>query len=153
MATFNKVNDFVEDALNGAHDLSSDTLQIALSNTAPTSESSNPLQDGNGVLSNVTQVAYTNYSDDLTTDRVLEGVTVSLSTGTVTLSANDFTITASGGSLASFRYVYVFNQTATNDELICMWDQGSAISLANGESVTLDFGSDGGTSGTIFTLG
>jgi len=152
MATITVVNDFYEDILNKVHDLSNDTLQIALSNTAPGSETSDPTADGNGVLANVTEVAYTNYSDDLTSDRVLEGVAVTLATGTATLDANDFTITASGGSLATFQYVYLFNQTATNDELIAVWDHGSTIALSSGESVDVDFGSDSGTDGDILNI-
>lgn len=152
MATFTKINDFVEDLLNGVHNLGSDTIQAALTNTAPGSETSDPTGDGNGVLANITQISYTNYTDDLTSDRVLEGVAVTLASGTATLDANDFTITASGGALADFRYLYLFNQTATNDELICLWDQGSTISLNDGESVAVDFGADDGTDGDIFTL-
>lgn len=152
MATITVVNDFYEDVLNGVHNLSSNVLQVALSNTAPASEVPDPTADGNGVLANVTQVAYTNYTDDLTTDRVLEGVAVVLTSGTAVLDANDFTITASGGALATFQYVYLFNQTATNDELIAVWDHGSAISLANGESVDVDFGADAGTDGDILSL-
>ena len=61
MATFNKVNDFVANAVHNM-DLESDQIVVALSNTAPASESSNPATDGNGVLANVTQIAYTNLS-------------------------------------------------------------------------------------------
>jgi len=152
MATITVVNDFSEDLANGVHNLSSDTLQIALSNTDPTTEPNNPIADGNGVLANVTQIAYTNYTDDLTVDRVLEGVAVDLASGVATLDANDFTITASGGSIADFQFVYLFNQDATNDELIAVWDQGSPIALTNGDSLLIDFGSDAGTDGDILTI-
>lgn len=152
MATNTVVNDFYEDILNGVHNLGTDTIQVALSNTAPSGESSDPTADGNGILTNVTQIAYTNYTDGLTSDRVLEGVAVVLSSGVATFDANDFTITASGGALATFRYVYVFNQTATGDALICVYDHGSAISLADGESVDIDFGADSGSDGDILTV-
>lgn len=154
MVAFTKINDFVEDLIDGVHDLGSDSIRIALSNTAPASESSNPTADGNGVLANVTQISYSNYSDDLTVDRVLEGVATVLSAGVATFDANDFTITASGGAIATFRYVYVLNDTPTSpaDPLIGVWDNGSAIDLADGESITIDFGADAGTDGDIFTL-
>ena len=63
MATFNKVNDFVVNAVHNM-DLQSDQIVVALSNTAPASESPNPATDGNGVLANVTQAAYTNFCHD-----------------------------------------------------------------------------------------
>lgn len=143
MATFVKINDFVEDLGNGVHNLSSDSIRIALSNTAPASESSNPTADGNGVLSNVTQIAYTNYSDDLTSDRVLDSVTWSLSSGTVTLDAADFTITASGGAIADWRYAYIYNDTATSDELIGIQDEGETISLSDGQSHAITINASG----------
>ena len=62
MATFVKINDFVEDLLDGVHNLGSDTIMLALTNTAPASEVSNPTADGNGVKANLTEIAYTNIS-------------------------------------------------------------------------------------------
>jgi hypothetical protein len=39
-----------------------------------------------------------------------------------------------------FRYVALYNDTATNDDLIGYWDYGSSITLANGETFTVNFG-------------
>lgn len=149
MATFTKINDFLEGINEGEHNLASDTLQIALSNTAPGSETSNPTATGNGILANVTEISYTNYTDDMGTDRVLETVTSDESGGTYTLDADDIVITASGGTLATFRYIYLFNQTSAtpDDQLIGVWDHGSTISLATGESATIAWNASG-----IFTL-
>jgi hypothetical protein len=127
--------------------LGSDTFKVALSNTAPGSESSNPTSSGNGVLANVTQIAYTNYSDDLTTDRTLESVTSSEASGTLTFDAGDFTITASGGAIADFRYIYLFDDTLAGDPLVCVWDHGSTISLADGDSAAITVNASG-----IFTV-
>lgn len=151
MATFTKVNDFVLN-LCQAIDIDGDTLQLAFSNTAPGSESSNPTADGNGVLGNVTQVAYTNWTDDLTTDRVLtSGTTTHTQTsGTFTLDYGaDIVITASGGAIATWRYIYLFDQTVASptDPLICVWDHGSGIALGDADSATLQFNASG-----IFTL-
>lgn len=110
MATYTKIQDWVEYMAEGAN-LGSDTFAIALSNTAPSAEGSNPTLSGNGLLANVTQISYTNYTDDLTVDRVLESVTSTESGGTLTFDAADFTITASGGSLATFRYIYIYDDT------------------------------------------
>ena len=145
MATFIKIADLPEALAEKVHDLAADTLMIALSNTAPASETSDPTATGNGVLANVTQIAYTNYTDDMTVDRVLQSVTSDEAGGTYTLDAADLTITASGGALASFRYVYLYNDTPTSpaDPLIACIDNGSAISLADGESVTIAWNASG----------
>lgn len=143
MPIVTKIRDFVEDLAEKVHNLGSDTLMIALSNTAPGSESSNPTLTDNGVLANVTQISYSNYSDDMATDRTLEGVTSSETSGTYTLDANDLTITASGGALPTFRYIYLYNDTASGDPLILVIDNEAGITLAQGESVTLRWNASG----------
>lgn len=134
MATFNKINDFVEDVAEKVHNLGSDQIAVALSNTAPASEASNPAADGNGQLSNVTQISYTNLSS-----RNVSTSASAQTSGTYKLTLTDLTLTASGGSVGPFRYVYIFNDTAANDELIGYYDYGSELTLADGESLTIDF--------------
>jgi hypothetical protein len=140
-----KIRDFVEDLAEKVHNLGSDSIRIALSNTAPASESSNPTLTGNGILANVTQVSYTNYSDTLTVDRVLDGVTSVESGGTYTFDASDFTITAVGGSLATWRYIYIYNDTPTSpaDPLILIIDNEASISMSSGDSRTITFNASG----------
>ena len=140
MATFNKVNDFVQNAVHNM-DLESDQVVIALSNTAPSSEASNPATDGNGVLANVTQIAYTNLSS--------RNVTTSSSTqtgGTYKLVLADITLTSSGGATGPFRYVYIYNDTAAapTDPLIGYYDYGSSLTLNDGDSLTVDFSTANG---------
>lgn len=139
MATFVKVNDFVEALAEKKHDLGSDTLTIALSVTAPASETSNPLSDGNGILANVTQVAYTNLST-----RVITTASSAQTSGTYKLTLTDLVLTASGGAVAAFRYIYIYNDTATNDELIGSYDYGSNLTLQDGDTFTIDFDGAGG---------
>lgn len=136
MASFTKINDFVEDLAEKVHNLGSDTLTVALSNTAPGSESSNPTADGNGVLANVTEISYTNLST-----RVITTSSSSQSSGTYALVLTDLVLTASG-SVAEFRYIYIYNDTAASDELIGLYDYGSGVTLADGETFTLDFGAN-----------
>ena len=151
MATGSKINDFV---LNLAEviDLDGDAWHISLSNTAPASETSNPTADGNGVLANVTEISYTNYSDDLTADRILTAgnLTHTQSGGTLTFDYTaDIVITASGGALATWRYLYVWDTTPTSpaDPLLGVWDHGSGITLADGDTATIAFNASG-----IFTM-
>lgn len=144
MATYIKINDWL-DNMSDVADMNGDTFRIALSNTAPASETNNPTADGNGVLANVTQVSYTNYSDNMAVDRVMEGVTSTQTGGTYKFDANDIVITASGGALASFRYIYVYDDTPTSpaDPLVCVIDNGAAITLASSESVTIAWNAAG----------
>jgi hypothetical protein len=145
-ATFTKANDWIKNALNGTVDIDADSFKVALSNTAPASEASNPLSDGNGVVANVTQISYTNYTDDLTVDRVLQGITSTQTGGVYMLDSTvNFTITATGGALAAFRYAYIFDDTSTSpaDPIIGVWDYGSALTLADGDSAVLTFNVNG----------
>jgi len=143
MAITLKLNSTVRDFAHGVHNLSVHNLALALSNTAPASETNNPVNSNNNVLSNVTQISYTNYSDDMTTDRRLEGVSSTETGGVYTLDANDVTVTASGGALPTFRYIYVYNDSAASDNLLFCIDNESGITLASGESVTLQINASG----------
>ena len=134
MATFTKIADFVEAEAEKVHNLGADALTLALSNTAPAAETSNPTASGNGILANVTEIAYTNLSA-----RVLQNKTSAESGGVYTLDADDITLTASGGAVATFQYVYIYNNTATNDELIGVYDYGSGVTLADTETLDVTF--------------
>lgn len=135
MAVFQKINDFVENAVENMN-LGTDQLTVAFSNTAPSSEGLDPTADGNGILANVTEINYTNLSSrDLTT--LASGQTG----GTYKLELQDLTVTASGGSVGPFRYIYIYNNTVTTpaDPLVGYYDYGSSITLNDGDSFTLDF--------------
>jgi len=133
MATYNKFEPFVEKLAEKAHDLGSDTLTVALTNAA------NAPIAADGVLADLTTVAYTNLSS-----RVITTSTSAQTGGTYKLVLTDLVLTASGGPVAAFRYVVIYNDTATNDELICWHDYGSDLTLADGETLTLDFSAANG---------
>jgi hypothetical protein len=128
MATsaFFKFNSFTEAVAEKVHNLGADVLEVALTNTLPVNT--------NTQLSNITQITYT----------FLNARTVTVSgsaqtAGVYKLSITDKTLTSTGGSTGPFRYVVLFNQTATNDELIGWYDYGSSITLGDGESLLLNF--------------
>ena len=135
MAAFVKLNGFVEHLAEGEHNLGSNQIAVALSNTAPGSESTPPTTlTANCVLANVTQVSYTNLSSrNVTTSASAQ------SSGTYKLTLTDLVLTSTGGSTGPFRYVYLYNDTSTSDKLIGYYDYGSSITLADGESLTIDF--------------
>ena len=132
MASFNKFNQFVEDLAKGVHNFTSDstcTVTVALTAAA------NAPVAGNSVLADLTQISYTNLSS-----RVITGVTCEQSSGTVSFTANDLVLTASG-SVATFRYVVLYNDDPTSpaDPLIGWYDYGSNVTLSSGETFTIDF--------------
>ena len=131
MATFTKINSFVEKLAEKAFNLGSDTLTIALTNTAHTSTWSQ--------LSELTQVAYTNLSS-----RALTISSSAQTSGTYKLVLADLVLTSSGGTTGPFQYVYIYDDTATNDELICYFDYGSALTLQDGDTFTIDFDASNG---------
>lgn len=135
MAAYNKFQKFVEDIAEKVHNLAADTLTVALTAAA------NAPVATNNVLADLTQIAYTNLSS-----RVLTVSASSHSSGTYKLVINDLTLTASGGAVATFRYIVIYNDTATSDQLICWFDYGSNLTLADGETLTLDFD---GTNGLL----
>ena len=141
MATFNKLNGFVEHLSEGVHNLGSNQIVVALSNTAPGSETTPPTGSTAAcILANVTQVSYTNCSSRNVTTSASEQTS-----GTYKLTLTDLVLTASG-SVGPFRYVYLYNDTPSSpaDPLIGYYDYGSSITLANGETFTIDFdGSNG----------
>jgi hypothetical protein len=99
-----KVNSFVEKLAEKAFNLGSDQLVVALTNTAHTSTWSQ--------LSELTQVSYTNLSS-----RNITTTSSAQTGGTYKLVLQDLTLTASG-AVGPFRYLYIYDDTATNDELI-----------------------------------
>jgi hypothetical protein len=137
MATFTKVNDFVEHIAEGVHNLATGQLIVALSNTAPGSEASNPLSDGNGILGNVTQISYTNLSS-----RNITTTSSSQTAGVYSLVLADLVLTAGVGGLATFRYVYIYNDDPTSpaDPLIGMYDYGApGVTLNKDNTFTIEF--------------
>lgn len=125
MATLNKFNSFVEALAEKKHNLGADQLVIALTNTAPIA--------ANAVLADITQIAYTNLSS-----RNITTISSAQTAGAYKLDLTDLTLTASG-AVATFQYVVLFNDTATNKELIGWADYGSAVTMANGETFTINF--------------
>jgi hypothetical protein len=143
MAAFTKLPGFVEHLAEKVHNLGSDQLVLALSNTAPGSEGTPPTGSTAAcVLANVTQISYTNLSS-----RNLTTASSSQSAGTYKLVTSDITLSATG-VVGPFRYIYIFNDTPTSpaDPLIGYYDYGSSLTLYNGETLTIDFD---GTNGTI----
>jgi hypothetical protein len=132
MAAFNKFNSFTEALAEKVHNLGSDTLTVALCTHANIPVATNT------VLANLTEISYTNLSA-----RTLSSVTSAQAAGVYTLDAADLVLTASGGSVATFRHIVIYNDTAANDELIGFTDYGSDVTLLSGESFKIKFSGTG----------
>ena len=129
MATYNKFNQVVEDVMEGVYTASTDQFTVALCAAA------NAPVATNSVLADLTEISYTNLSS-----RNLTTSTSSQTSGTFTQLFADLVLTASG-AVATFRYVVIYNNTPTSpaDPLLCWYDYGSDLTLANTETLTLDF--------------
>jgi hypothetical protein len=131
MATFTKFQPFVENLAEKVFNLGSDTLRLALTNTAPVNTQ--------GVLDLVTNHpppaaanGYTAGGNTITTSSSLQ------TTGTYKLTLADSVFTATAGGIGPFRYAILYDDTAAADQLIGFWDYGSSITLADGETFTWD---------------
>jgi hypothetical protein len=140
--TYNKYDHTIEAIFYGLHNLNvpgsgGDTLKLALSNTAPTAATDEGLADiseisaGNG---------YTAGGEALVISSSAQ------TSGTMTIAISAAAVwTASGGSMAAFRYLALYNDTSTGDKLLGYWDRGSSLTLNDSDVYTADI------SGTIFT--
>ena len=139
MASAVKYEVFSQNLAEGVHNLNTGTIKIALTNSAPNAATHTTLSD-------VTQISngngYTTGGDDAQNDTSRSG-------GTTTVTAVDVVWTASG-SVGPFRYVVAYNDTPTSpaDPLIGWWDYGSSISLASGDTLTVDLDQTNG----LFTV-
>lgn len=136
MATFVKFNKFVLNLAHKVFNFNTDTLKVALSNSAPTASTNNQLSD-------ITEISYTNLSA-----RTITTTSSTQTSGTYKLVLADLVLTASGGSVAAFRYVIIYDDTATNDELVGYYDYGSSLTLNDTDTFTIDFDASAG----FFTL-
>jgi hypothetical protein len=124
------------------HDFDAHVFKVMLSNTAPNLATNN-------IRADAAEIAAANgyVSGGNTTT-----ITVSRTGGTAKATATDVPFTASGGNINTFRYVIVYNDSATSpagvDPLICVFDFGSAVNITNGNTFTVDFDAAGG----LFTI-
>jgi hypothetical protein len=129
MATFSKFQSFVEKLAEKVHDLGSDVIKVMLTNTAPSASASNVKADiteitaGNGYTAGGTAATITSSTQTAGVYKLVLGDVVFTATGTV----------------GPFRYVVLYNDTATNKDLIGFYDYGSSITLADTETFTIDF--------------
>lgn len=135
MATYTKFQPFVEYLAEGVMNLQTNVLKIMLTNSAPAA--------ANGLKADLADISAGN-------GYTAGGATVTTSTsaqtsGTYKLVLADVVISATG-AIGPFRYAVLYSDTPTSpaDPLIGFWDYGSALTLANGETFTVDFDASAG---------
>lgn len=136
MATYNKIQDYVEQLNKAKHDWSAHVFKAMLTNTAPLAT--------NTVLLDLVEITAAN--GYVAGGMTLDSVVLSETAGTAKLTIADEVLTATGGSIGPFRYTAIYNdsQTAPADPLVCWFDYGSSITLLVGETLTLDFDATNG---------
>ena len=131
MAAFNKFNCFVGDVTHELHDMKTGTAQVYkvyLTNSAPVA----------------TNTVYNTPADLATANGYTAGgTTIGTITGTDTSGTFSFSggtnpsWTASGGSVGPFEFAVLYNFTTAGQNLIGWWDYGTAITLTNGNTFTV----------------
>jgi hypothetical protein len=112
--------------------LTSDTLKLAFTDTAPTTAT-------HVYTDIVSPLALTN----LSTSPALTSVTYTQVTGTATLGAATWQGTSQTGNFGPFRYIVVYDDTAASKNIIGWYDYGSELTLngVNGDQLTITFAS------------
>jgi hypothetical protein len=135
MATYTKYDTAIQKLCDKLIDAfgTTDTWKAVIHTDAPA-----PTTDS--TLTDVTQIAgsngYTTGGNNITFNSTRTG-------NTVTATAVDVVWTASGGNLGASttgRYVTIYDDTSTADDLWCSYDYGATFTVADTETFTLDFG-------------
>lgn len=127
MATVTLFDAFPEAAAEGKHNLAADTLKVALTNTIPSKTNDTQYTD-------LTEIAAGN---GYTTGGVTATVDSSTQTaGSYTLVLSGVSWAASGGDIAANQYAVLYNDTATDKDLIACADFGVSSVIADGNTET-----------------
>jgi hypothetical protein len=130
MPTLQKNYFFTLDLGSKVFNLTSDTLKLAFTDTAPTTATH--------VYADISSpLALTN----MATSPALTSATFTQSTGTATLGTATWTGTSQTGNFGPFRYVVIYDDTATSKNIIGWADYGSELTLSgvNGDQLTITF--------------
>lgn len=130
MAAYNKYHSFIEEIFEGGHNMATDTLKWALTNTAPAA--TDTVWSTGVYPAPAAANGYTAGGNTITVSSSAQ------TTGTYKNVMADSTFTATTGGIGPFRYVIGYNFSKSN-KLFGWYDYGSSITLANaGDSITVD---------------
>jgi hypothetical protein len=136
MATFNKYNTFIEEVYEGGHNLGTATLKVALTNTAPTA-ATDTVWNTTVAPAPAAANGYSAGGNTITTSSSAQ------TSGVYKLVLADSTFTATAGGIGPFRYAILYNSSASN-KVVGYYDYGSSITLADTETLLVDFDASAG---------
>lgn len=139
MATFQFFDEFKRYSMDGTIDLDTHAFRAVLSNTGPNLGTNTVKADiteigaGNGYVALGVSLASVSWQE------------TGAGTAIWQWTAADWSWTAAGGSIAAFRYVIVYDDTPSSpaDPLVGVLDYGSALTLTDGNTFTVDVGATG----------
>ena len=131
MATFVKFNKFLLQLGQEKYDFTNDVLKFALTNTAPT-PATDTVWSTDVFPAPAAANGYTAGGHTATKTWTESG-------GVATLGCTtDVVLTATAGGIGPFRYVILYDDSAPSKELIGYWDYGASVTVAVGETFTID---------------
>lgn len=136
MATFTKYNTFIDELSKGGHNLQTAVFKVALTNTAPTA-ATDTVWNTTVAPAPAAANGYTAGGNTITTS------SAATTTGTFKLVLADSVFTATSGGIGPVRYAVIYNSSATN-KVVGYYDYGSSITLADTETLTVDFDASNG---------
>lgn len=142
MGTFTFFHEFKGNVGAALIDLDGDTFNAVLTNVAPVAATDDELAD-------IIQIANGNgYATGGVTLTSVTWLETGAGLGVWRFTANDFSWTASGGTIGPFQYVVIYSDTSIGDKLVGYVDYGTSISITAGNAFQGDIGSGG-----LFELG
>lgn len=136
-----KVERYSEDLSKAVHNFSTHVFKVLLTNSAPNAATV-------AVRADITELSAAN---GYAAGGATVTATVSRTGGTTKIVFTDPVFTASGGAIGPFQYAVLYNDTPTSpaDPLIQIYNRGSAVTIPDGSTYTLDLDASLG----VFTIG
>ncbi len=137
MAVLRKFNVLPRDLANGVHNFATNTFKIMLTNTEPLATAA--------VKADIIEI-----TGGGTTGYTAGGNTVTLTTSLTgaieKITGANVTFTGGAAGFGPFRYAVMYNDTpaAPLDPLVCYWDYGADITVANTEQIVIVFDATNG---------
>jgi hypothetical protein len=124
VAAFNKYFSFIDEVAKGGHNLATAVYKVALTNTAPT-QATDTVWNTTVAPAPAAAGGYPAGGNTCTT------TSATTTSGTFKLVLVDSVFTATAAGIGPFRYVILYNSSATN-KLVGYYDYASSVSITYG---------------------
>jgi hypothetical protein len=137
MANFVEFEVLSEDISTGdVHDFAADSFKWYFTNTAPDAAADTQKTELPSELAN---------GNGYTTGGLAADLSIARSGGQTTVSLASNVVLTATGAVGPFRYLCLYNDTATNEEVLGYLDHGSSVNMVNTDTYTIP-------SGALFTI-